>query len=163
MPCTSWNHSSESTLLIVDVTLYNQILQHNRSLTYKIENVLTNIKYEVRVSYPAVIPTDFVIEVFPFGDYVSRKLLNVEQLQFVAVSRNYLIKVTAYRTGFPQNLKRLDDPVLFNIIVNRLYLSCSLETWKLLISSMVLVILILRYGVPIAIRIIEKTSDKRNQ
>ena len=134
--------------LNVDVTLYNQILYDGESMLFQIDNIKKYEKYEVRISYPAVIPTQFEINILnaDVRTFNTRKLLSVEQHQFMAESDSYNIKVTAHRNGVPVDVERLKDPIIFNIIVNRLYLGCSIETWKILAFACVLVILIYTFS-----------------
>ena len=135
-------------VLKVDETLYGQLLYHGTSARYVLHRVSPGTKYEVRVSYPAIIPTDFVIKVSRSRDlegHASRKLLNVEQLQFLADDETYFIDIRAYRTGVPIDEKLLEDPVPFNIIVNRLFYGCSYETWKILAFGLLLIFVVLKF------------------
>ncbi|XP_066924936.1 uncharacterized protein [Clytia hemisphaerica] len=146
--------------LSIDVTFPDQALDKQTCL-YTIEELEENSNYELRVSYPAVIPTDFVLEVEESQGRISnRKLLNVEQLQWKAGSKSYIIKVRAHRTGVPINLKRLQDPVPFNIIVNRLYLGCSLATWKLITSIVFTIVLVLKFSLPRLLKMVDEMDHK---
>jgi len=143
--------------LFPDITLYNQVLHDKESNFYNLKEIEVNSKYEVRLSYPAIIPTDFLIEVIDSSKgSTTRSLLNVEQLQFSTnVQRNFMVKVTAHRTGVPLDKARLDDPVYFNIILNRLFLGCSLSTWKMIMSLIVLIGLTIKFMVPRLLTFIE--------
>ncbi|XP_065666524.1 uncharacterized protein LOC100202199 isoform X1 [Hydra vulgaris] len=147
--------------LTVDETLYNQSLKDKEAIQYIVKDLQVGARYEVRVSYPSVIPTDFVIDVGVVEDaFLSRSLLNVEQMHFVAQQSVYFVKVTAYRTGVPLRLERLSDPAQFNIIVNRLYLGCSIATWKIIVFGLILNGLAVMYLVPFIIKVLQVYAEK---
>ena len=111
-----------SVTLEIDVTLYDQLLYNNTSVQYFLHDAQVGASYEVRVSYPASLPTDFVIQVFQdenMETYHGRKLLNVEQLHFMAQSKSYVIDIRAYRTGVSYDSNLPSHPVRFNVVVNR--------------------------------------------
>ncbi|XP_065683782.1 uncharacterized protein LOC100202199 isoform X3 [Hydra vulgaris] len=98
--------------LTVDETLYNQSLKDKEAIQYIVKDLQVGARYEVRVSYPSVIPTDFVIDVGIVEDaFLSRALLNVEQMHFIAQENVYFVKVTAYRTGVPLRLESSKSPL----------------------------------------------------
>ena len=83
---------------------------------------------------------------------VVRKLLNIEKSTFQANTDEYQIKVTAHRTGVPINTQRLDDPVVYNIVVNKLFFGAPWCVWKVILAMLVASFVVIRYLVPSLMR-----------
>ena len=147
------------TWLKVDATMYNQVAFNKQPKQYLITGLHPNCNYEVRVSYPSVIPTDFELSVEMVqqenleerqSTHQSRKILNNEKTVVAGVNTNvvHVITVIAHRTGKPMDRKMLDDPVIFNIVVNRLYMGLTLDSIKMLSLVLLLIVLTVKYVVP---------------
>lgn len=150
--------------LVIDHTLPNEILNDKQSINYIVDNIEINERYEIRVSYPAIVPTEFLIEITKMDKrFANRKVLSVEQLQFTAESDIYRIRVTAFRNGLPHDMERLKDPILFNIIINRLYFGCSYETWKILSMCVIIIAVIILFLSPFLHKILEKIIDESSE
>ncbi|KXJ28223.1 hypothetical protein AC249_AIPGENE5867 [Exaiptasia diaphana] len=112
----------------------NEYLSHNESRIYWLTNLEHECDYELRISYPATIPTTFLLELTSPINYLpghqGRKLLNIEKMIFKNSKSDQYAKVTAIRTGLPWNSAKLKDRVYFNIVLEKLYFGLPLEVWK---------------------------------
>eukprot|EP00112_Aurelia_sp_Birch-Aquarium-sp1_P023711 Seg717.1 transcript_id=Seg717.1/GoldUCD/mRNA.D3Y31 product="hypothetical protein" protein_id=Seg717.1/GoldUCD/D3Y31 len=146
-------------------TIYNQMLFHKQASLYTLVNLEQNTTYEIRVSYPAVVPTDFMIRVIEpklGGHFKSRNLLNIEKAIFTTglSTQGYEAEVIAHRIGFPKDPKRLTDPVAYNIVVEKLYAGLSVNSWKMVCYAILIFIMTFKYLVPLAHQYIKSVFER---
>lgn len=161
---TECTESSQRSLQ-PEKSLLNQVLFHDQIAVYKAVNLLQNSAYEVRVSYPAVVPTEFLIEIVPpheHSSYRTRHVLNIEKTVFSTdnVTKGYLIKVIAHRVGFPLKAERLKDPVVYDILLETLYVGLSVNSWKIVGCACLIFVATFKYLAPLAHRYIMSLIQK---
>eukprot|EP00118_Oscarella_pearsei_P004454 m.19105 g.19105 ORF g.19105 m.19105 type:complete len:106 (+) comp27789_c0_seq1:189-506(+) len=79
---TLWCRCHARYSLEPDVELFDESLKDGASRVYHL-STRPGKSYELKISYPATIPTDFLIEIKGSGKS-TRKLLNTEKTQFTA-------------------------------------------------------------------------------
>eukprot|EP00976_Prorocentrum_cordatum_P099962 1192043-Prorocentrum_minimum.AAC.3 len=152
LSCATASLSAEWTL-VPAVTLPVQYIElDSSSRRYRLDNLRQATSYEVRVSYPAMMPSEIFISLVS-EDGVSltahhaRRLLNVEKLIFrtdnsAATVRGKvpLVEVTAKKAGVHRNelvkgFKR--DQLVYDIVMERLEFGIPAEAF-IVISIVVL-------------------------
>lgn len=121
--------------LFPEKTVYNDVLFDREVAVYEAKDLLPYSSYEVRLSYPSTVPTDFTINVIPpyeVESYKSRHMFNIEKTVFTTnhITEGYMIRLTARRTGFPWNSERMYDPVVYDIALDTLHFGLSAESWQ---------------------------------
>ncbi|CAB3977188.1 Hypothetical predicted protein [Paramuricea clavata] len=124
----------------------NQELSNGQSAHYYLTKLQINTGYEFRISYPAVIPTDFIIKDLNKTTATGRKLLNVEKFVFwTDMQEEKHFEVTAFRTGVAVKSSLNDLPVLYDVVVEQLYGGVSIDIWKLVLFASVTIFLALKF------------------
>jgi hypothetical protein len=140
--------SCEVIDLVPDVTRFRESLRPGESKLYRMTNLQSEKKYEIRVSYPATMPAIFTIkvsnELSSLRGTHNKKLLNIEKEIFEAKSQEMYAHVHVEREGESWDPKIRDSPIIFNIIVETLVFgsvpSSAIRLIILVIVSMTLVI-----------------------
>ncbi|XP_031556496.1 uncharacterized protein LOC116293231 [Actinia tenebrosa] len=146
-------HGEKLERLLPEKLLVNEILHHMESAVYLLQNLEKQCSYELRISYPATVPTEFLIKLMNSTEYSrnnnGRKLLNTEKIVFENDQHNeQYAKVTAIRTGVPLHSSRLQDPVIYNIVLEKLYLGLPWEVWKTGMFIVITLAIIMKYVLP---------------
>jgi hypothetical protein len=146
-------------MLTPDEELFNEVLYDTEQCFYKLENVIPATSYDLKISYPATIPTDFTIEVITANLSQTRRLLNTEKSQFTVESgKTYIAVVTAHRTGVSVYLEVLQQPVVFNIVLSTLYYGLPQEVWKLVFLVLLAIIVSVVWLAPWILTYIENST-----
>ncbi|XP_065053942.1 uncharacterized protein LOC135682817 [Rhopilema esculentum] len=137
-----------------DKTIFNEVLSNHEAASYQLDGLLSNTNYEIRISYPAVVPTDFVIRILwpdQQSRIKSRQILNIEKTTFKTdhTTKGYVAEIIAYRTGFPYDDRRLKDPVVYNIVLETLHFGLSLKSWLMVCYAFILCIVSFKYFAPL--------------
>jgi len=148
-----------------DVKLCNEVMFNSQTFMYSLTKLIPNRTYEVRVSYPASVPTEFTIRVHitnQSATFKSRHLLNIEKSVFNTESstQGYVAEVVAHRVGFPYNRERLNDPVVFDIILESVHFGLTQNSWRMVLIALILCGIVFRYLVPAAQLYILNTDFK---
>ncbi|XP_062517632.1 uncharacterized protein LOC134192894 [Corticium candelabrum] len=119
-------------VLTPDEEIFDELLHDKEQCLYKLQDIIPGSSYELKISYRATIPTDFLIDVRHSNVSSGRRLLNIEKTQFsVASGKYYEAMVVAHRTGVSVYPEALKDPAVFNIVLSTLYYGLPWEVWKL--------------------------------
>ncbi|XP_032222348.1 uncharacterized protein LOC5521338 isoform X2 [Nematostella vectensis] len=140
--------------------LCNEVLHNKESILYRLHNLEKEVQYELRISYPATTPSEFLIKLLDDEDHSppsKRRLLNTEKISFVIdKGYNMFAQVTAVRTGHPNSLDSLNNPVVYSIVVERLYVGLTWGAWKLGMITIFAVTLTLKLILPNIITFMEQ-------
>ncbi|XP_046847169.1 uncharacterized protein LOC124440782 [Xenia sp. Carnegie-2017] len=118
----------------------NQKLHNGESAYYSLANLKANSDYEVRISYPAVMPTKFILKQINSTTSTGRKLLNIEKTVFNSgFNEKTYFEVTAIYTGVPVMASLMEVPVLYDIIVEQLYGGFPINVWKMVFIAILAV------------------------
>lgn len=154
-------HSDASKPILemrADETLFNLQLADGETLTVYLHDLAPRQSYELRVSYPATIPTDFFLTVatqMSSGRAPGRRLLNIEKIVFMPSEKpyqegrlEYFARVTARRTGVTHRRDLLLQPVTFNLSLETLYSGLPFHVWQstvVIFVGLVCVVLLMPY------------------
>jgi hypothetical protein len=142
---TSGNERQSVKSLIPNVLLANEeIIPEVEVRRFRLTNLQPNSQYEVRISYPAYIPTEFFISFTTPKKPIqyTRSLLNIEKMTFqtdnngdiIGQSRLdgfYEIEVTAERRGVSPQRNHDQRPVPFTIILETMYFGVPWGVYRL--------------------------------
>ena len=145
-----FNGTSSENVPIVAIEpnrLYcNQELTNGQSVTYYLSKLQINTGYEFRISYPAVVPTDFILKDLNRTTATGRTLLNVEKFVFwTDMQKEKHFEVTAFRTGVPIKTSLEDLPVTYDLVVEQLYGGVPINVWKLVLFASITIFFILKF------------------
>lgn len=136
----------------------NEMGHHQQAMLYELVGLQPASQYEVRVSYPATVPSAFDLQFHtaPSG----RRLRNVEKLVFLTDEQGLvrgaaqpLVRVTPLRTGVPL-VPSPPQPVPYSIVLEAMPLGVPHSSWPLIGAVLLLLPLALRWGVPMSVRAI---------
>ncbi|XP_074623480.1 uncharacterized protein LOC141881586 [Acropora palmata] len=147
------------TRLEPEKTLSNQVLYHQETAIYHLVQLKPGRRYELRVSYDATTPTDFCIHLMSkdaLGTF-TRRLLNIEKIVFDNQKTvvEQFANVTAIRTGVPLQPASLTNPVVYNIVLEELFMGIPWQVWKLAVIVLLISFFIVKYLVPHALKFID--------
>ncbi|GJN22945.1 hypothetical protein PR202_gb10555 [Eleusine coracana subsp. coracana] len=145
-------HSAEARRLSVGKELFGETmpLRHGRRV-YRIDGLRPSAWYEVKISYPASIPSSFSIRLVDGPDSAedlgskNRRLLNTEKIIFKAESEDPVyVLVTVEPEGvvaMPNVPER--ELALFNIVCDELMLGIPRFAWWVGIGAILCIVLAL--------------------
>ncbi|XP_066365601.1 uncharacterized protein [Miscanthus floridulus] len=117
-------------------------LRHGRRV-YRIDGLRPSAWYEVKISYPASIPSSFSIRLVDDWSSKNRRLLNTEKIIFKAESSNPVyVLVTVEPEGVvakPNVTER--ELALFNIVCDELMLGIPRFAWWAGIAALLCIVL----------------------
>ncbi|KAL9967081.1 hypothetical protein ACROYT_G025244 [Oculina patagonica] len=137
--------------------LLNQALHSGKTAVYHLVQLEPGRSYELRVSYHSTTPTDFYIQMIPQEALVKgkqRKLLNIDKLVFSNHLTEQYANVTAIRTGIPYDPASLAEPVVYNIVLERLLLGIPWHSWRLVVLVLVITYFTVKCFVPFTLSFI---------
>ncbi|KAK3149026.1 hypothetical protein QOZ80_3AG0211930 [Eleusine coracana subsp. coracana] len=149
---SSATHSADARTLSVGKELFSETmpLRHGRRV-YRIDGLRPSAWYEVKISYPASIPSSFSIRLVDGPDSAedlggkNRRLLNAEKIIFKAESEDPVyVLVTVEPEGvvaMPNVPER--ELALFNIVCDELVLGIPRFAWWVGIGTILCIVLAL--------------------
>ncbi|XP_008665622.1 uncharacterized protein [Zea mays] len=141
-PCSAGDESARALSVGEELVAETMPLRHGRRV-YRIHGLRPSAWYEVKISYPASIPSSFSIRLVDDWGSKNRRLLNTEKIIFKAESSSPVyVLVTVEPEGVvakPNVPER--ELALFNIVCDELMLGIPHFAWWAGIAALLCIVL----------------------
>ena len=120
----------------------------------RLEGTSLGTMYELRLSYPAVMPAKFHIDVVKVGEEKlkryrhGRRLLNADKAVFKGFHSALLARIRIDKEGISYDPEIESREVVFNLNFDTLYLGATAATWKMIAFLVPVLGVALRVGLP---------------
>ena len=143
-------------VLTPGLSIDNEIIYPNQPVMYDVQDLIPSHQYEVRISYPASIPTYFTIRVDDGKTNPDHRRLNTEKL----IIDGIVTRIYVYAE--PEGIAPLIDlklrPTPYNIVVEELLYGVPISAFRLVFAIITLLGIGWKFVVPWLDRFVVKVQ-----